>query len=647
MNTFLTFCKFEAKRFCCKRNAIIVSLLFVFALGILQVSAWNYGNTLKLKDEFQRIEKDKVSKIINYRIYGIYGYRTIFLGAPIGIFFSESAVVRDVNSFVDSGERLNIYLPMKGKYIFDLKKSGFMDLSGVILFFGTLLALLYGIDAGRSREYLKFLSSIAGKRQVFFSISISRIIILLTLFTMLIAGAMALTAINGFYIPIDKYLAVFIAMVWMLLIFFFMLGAAFGFRKNRVIAFTLSLVTWFFLVFIIPDAVNTVVARIGDHITPVYQLEREKMNILAKFERRSIEIAGIFDTKRVSSKDKELAISYLNNEFKRIEALEQDMRGQMKQCISLFQRLSGFFPTTLYRSANNEISSRGFENLVDFYQRAQEQKGGFVRYCIDKIYFSNFSRVIPYIKGDENVYRAKSRLPGDFLQGMLLTVLYILGLTQISYRGFRKVIFHLPENNREKPDLDKLGIQREQLNVFSVEGKLFNNQLYCLLSGETGGRSRGSRFAYLCHPGHIPGDIKLKHLIGLAAGLMSINREDIERAFKGTGEKSIMKKTFRQLKRIEKGEFFLALLKNKPMDIYLVNDISAGIHPVFDVRMKQVLDDLKNKGCLVILLTHDDILRMKSLDTGKYFFKSDSWCGIVDRYAGMDEIKKALEVYDH
>jgi predicted ATPase len=106
-----------------------------------------------------------------------------------------------------------------------------------------------------------------------------------------------------------------------------------------------------------------------------------------------------------------------------------------------------------------------------------------------------------------------------------------------------------------------------------------------------------------------------------------------------------MNKTFRQLKRIEKGEFFLALLKNQPADIYLVNDISAGIHPVIDVRLKKVLDDLKNNGCLVILLTHDDILRMKSPDTGKYFYKSDSWCGIVERYAGMDEIKKALEVY--
>jgi hypothetical protein len=150
MNTFLKFFRFEARRFCSKRNAIIVGLLFVFALGILQVSAWNYAGTIKQKKEFQEIEKNKVSKIINNRIYGIYGYRTIFIGAAFGIFFSESAVVRDVNSFVDSGERLNIYLPMKGKHIFDLKKSGFMDLSGIILFFGSLLALLYGIDAAPS-----------------------------------------------------------------------------------------------------------------------------------------------------------------------------------------------------------------------------------------------------------------------------------------------------------------------------------------------------------------------------------------------------------------------------------------------------------------------------------------------------------------
>ncbi len=168
LRTFKAFWLFEYKRFI--DNKYLLSSLLVLsivALAFVQIGVLQYKSHLKQKEIFQQFERTKVKGFINYTQYGTYGYRTLFVPDAISIFFFNTAVIQDMTAYVDSGERLKIYQPMIGKNIFKTKNFGFSDFSGIVLFFGSLITILYLFDAFRNREFLKTLVSIAGPRRVF------------------------------------------------------------------------------------------------------------------------------------------------------------------------------------------------------------------------------------------------------------------------------------------------------------------------------------------------------------------------------------------------------------------------------------------------------------------------------------------------
>jgi hypothetical protein len=72
----------------------------------------------------------------------------------------------------------------------------------------------------------------------------------------------------------------------------------------------------------------------------------------------------------------------LNNGFNRIESLEERMYSEMDCHIDFSHWLSMLFPTTSYQSCTNELSSRGYENLLSHYRRVRDLKNEFVRYIL-------------------------------------------------------------------------------------------------------------------------------------------------------------------------------------------------------------------------------------------------------------------------
>jgi hypothetical protein len=647
-------------------------LIFFLANAFIQLGIAEYKDLLRKKDKFQAFEKEKIKTFINYRIYGIYGYRTTFFPEKFSIWFSDSFVVPDMNSFVDSGERLKIYLPLKGKNIFDLRKTGYTDFSGILLYFGSLLALFYGLDTFRSRGYLKFLSSIAGKTQVFASLVVSRVLLMWLLFLSVISSGLLLMVINGVYIPVDKFLSVFTLMVFFTSLFFFLLGAIFSTTKSRKTGIAVLLSGWFILLFIIPTAVNMYVKAKSATITTVHQLEMEKLKIFMNFEKQAIEKDVTYRYgEKLTDNAKNMVISYFKREFNRIQSLEEAMLNQMENNISMFQWISMNFPTTFYLSVNNEISSRGYENMLDYYRETIVQKRGFVKYYIDKVFFSNFSKVEPYIKNG-NVFYARSRLPVSLAWGILVTFLYIGGAIIISYYRFNRAIHSPPgsaprdkgNENGEIISYPDINLETSTLRIFRVEGDLFNCQLFDLLSGKAGSFRKQplpfrifingtdslapalkSNFLYLCHWEHFPGDVTAKDFLYCMARLMKTPVNKVNEIAAGINPilKARLDKPIENLEKREKGEIALALMQLKKWDIFLIDDVSRGINPLFDVCLQKNMQGLKSNGSLVILLTSDDILRNKSLDTGKYVYETDAWNRVVDSYKKIGQQRGAAE----
>lgn len=662
MRTFKSFFTFEFKRFMCKRNITIISLLLFFLLFFIQTGITQYDVTLKENEEFKKIEKLKVAQYITYTQYGATGFRLLFAPSPISVFFANTGIISNMTAFLDSGPGLKIFNSLKGKNGF-IKYFGFTDFSGIILYFGSLLALLFGYESFHHKEYLKFLSSISGYRQVFFFIILSRVVLLI-LFLLLVLGiSMALLAINEVNLSGNEYSQLFnlSLIIFLLLLFFFVIGTITSTMKSRVSGLLTLTIIWFVLVFFIPAAVHTIVSGKAELITPVYQFEMEKFKILMNFEQSALKKEGFFyPGKKITNTERDIIEDYWNNGFKKIQSLEEEMQSQMKNNISFYQWFSNVFPSTFYFSAANDISSKGYENLMDFYRNAHELKRKFARFYINKIfYFSNYSKVESFIKGEENMFYGPSRLPANFGWGLFLNMLYIVGFLGISYFRVKKVMFMLA--NIEDAELTPLALKLKKgdFKVLESEGDLFKNQLFNLFSGEKKElKKKGFAgqvfiddtdivqdkekvdFIYICHPGDLPKSIKAGDFLSFLAGLMKIPKNTLTEM----APPSVTRKKIGMLKKHEKGEIILAIIGMKKKDIYLVNNAAGGMPIEFAVRLKDNMVALKERGALVLYLTNDDLITVKSVKKGYGIYDSPNWCDLVEYYKELLDIKNETKI---
>jgi len=638
MNTFKSFFILEFKRFFGKRNGVIILLLLLLSLLFIQNGVNEYKNILSHKEKFKEIEEIKVSSYISYRVYGAYGFRMLFVPAPITIFFNKSGVISDMTSYVDSGERLNIYNPLKGKNVFNLKKWGLTDFSGIILFFASLLALFYGYETLNNAEYLKFLSTLASPRKVFISLLLSRIILMVFLFLFITASGFLLLTLNGVNVPLDRYILYFLLLIFLISIFFFMIGTAFSTIRSKITGLSGLLSLWFILLFIIPTVINSYITNKAAVITPVYRMELEKFKILSDFEKQSIQKVGPFThDKEVTPTIKKMILSAWNNEFVKILALEEDMRNQMKKNISLFQGLSTLFPSSFYVSVNNEISSRGYENLIDFYEYVHKLKRDFVEFYIDKVYFSNFTKVEPFLKSDKNVFPAQSRLPEYFTTGLLVTLFYLIGLFWVSYYRYKKALFPPREEKDTTPGKIDLDLEKGQFKVLVSESKSFKDQLFNRFSQSEEGKKR--EFFYICHPENIPGDIKVGDFFLFIKRFVQSAGKAAEDFKLPSSMKSIAGKKYDRLKNHEKGEIILAILGMKLKGIYLVYNVASGMPIEFTVQLKERMQQLKTEGALVLYITPDELINVQSIKKGHGLYESSTWCQLVDHYKGLLDIR--------
>ena len=645
MHTFRSIFKFEAREFLDKQNLIVFGLLLALALGMTQYGVYKFKQSLAQKKVFQQVEEKKVEYFFNYRIMGLHGFRLMLLPNPMGIFFINSVPVSDITALVDAVDRLNLYKSVKGEKLFGVTKDWFTDFSSITLFFGGLLGLLYGLIPFLYREHLRFLSSLINEGKLFWYVFLSRAILLSLLFFFVTACAVGLVLVNGILLPIDQYLLIFFLKIFLTTLFFFALGTVFSTCRKMIFGIAISLICWLASLLLVPTVLNIIIEMTAKKITPVYQLEIEKLKIVMDFERRTIEKEGILKNgDKVSDSVRKRMLDYWNNDFKKFLALEGKMIEQMSEIISLRQKLSSFFPTTFYLSVNNEISGSGYENLILFYKQVKKIKRDFFKYFMNKVYFSNYSKVEAFLKPGEAVFYARPRLPGFFSLGILITLLWIAGLMMISYYRFKRSMFQLPKKEKQPIEEKILELKSGEFKSWLTIGNLLNDQLYNLLSGQNkelmkkkynlkvsindiqlNTTRKKQNFFYLCHPSDLPGHPRVRAFVQLIMDLLHVPKEKRNEIIEKYHLEDFLKKRFSQLEIDEYGQVFLALLDMKTFDIYLINDITRAMFMDFAVKLDERMDQLCNDGALVLFLTTDAPLTVKKSKEGKYFYDYYSW----------------------
>lgn len=659
MRNFLAFFKLEVKHFFCKRNLVILIIVLIIALSLLQIGINNYKKKSEQRYLFQKLEYEKILTYINYRLYGIYGIRLFFEPHLYSIFSINSAIVNDLNAFIDSGERLNIYAQFIGGNLFKKKKYGFWDFSGVFFYLFTLVSCFYGFETFIYREYLKSIATLSRRKTVFFSIMLSRMVIIALLIAFFMFIAVIQSMANGLRFPIDSHLLVFYLMILLLSVFFLWLGNALAKIKPMVVSVLFVIICWLFCQFALPAIVNGITEIKSDSIEPQYKLALKKLKTFTDFEKQAINDKISYKPGETLTEDaKKRVLSYLDKEAKEIHEMEMGMHGEMVRTAEFYYWCSMIFPGTYYISITDELSSMGYLNLLDFYLHTIDLKSKFLRFYIQKIYFENFSRVISFLKGDENVYHATSRLPVTFFPGLLIQLGIILVLVLINYKLYIKSLYKINTKVIEEDPMmhPEIRFKYRRHRVFTIKGKMLLNRLYNFFSGKPFSKESADSspkvyvedtdiskdkfeesFLYVCSPGSLPPYMSAAgfyNFICDVTGCSPVKKAEISIRLK---LEKLHKKKIKDLKHREKAALLLAMGLVTERKVYLIYDLVRGLGRKFTEQFKEILEQLSAKGCLLVYLTGDSTLtEYADIEFNGYLEKTEDWNKHVDEYRDHD-----------
>jgi hypothetical protein len=434
IKAFRQILNFEFKRLLCRRNIIGFFLLLIVIFVVVQIAIIDYKSFLKDKEIINELEKEKVKHYHLYSQYGGFGVELPFITSPLSVFFADS-INGVLLSNINAAERLKIYKHKKGKYYNE--SVGLMDFSGILYIFGCFFSLVAGFTVIRKRDFLKFHSDSYGYKRFFPGLIIARIIFLNMILGLLVLLAFIMSLISG--ISINFIFLWFVLVASLVFFVYFLIGVIAGAIKEKIIAFVVLVAVFFGAVFFIPWTIEKITQLAGGgNIESLFNFKLTNIKIYTKLERRLFEKYGIFKTGDVPRKGLITDVEKtLNNEFEEIFRREGEMKLSQLRNIKFNQILSSLFPTTLYLSLRKELSSAGDLNSIEFYSFCMEMKKKFIKYYIIKRLNTQQrgkGTVQNFIKGNENEFIAKSRLPYGFGLGIGVTILYIIGLLFWSYR---------------------------------------------------------------------------------------------------------------------------------------------------------------------------------------------------------------------
>ena len=412
-------------------NVIHIPLFIVFfiaSLYLLNNAITEFNQDCANNKTFASIEKQKSTQIVTYEQYGVLGYRLIGETDPLIVFFNHSTPLNDLESKIDVTENVNISSSAKGKAIFK-NKSFLKDLSGLLHVFGSLLIFLIGLFSYKTRAV--FMT----KKTSSLKVIITRLIWIDMYFIVSMAALFFFAMMKGVPFTMSHanlYLAFELETI-MLINICFMLGYIIAACiKTRYINISLTIIAWFFCIFILPEFRYPVIQE--KDVLSVTKIDSIKNEILMAREKAFREkLLPLKKDYKKNAKEgweiqKRFALEYLNDNFTNNNALEYKLQEQMKNIIDRYERNSLWTPFSFNLLMGESLSSRGYRYSENFVDHVLVKKDRFFRYYIDKRYNSNDQTVIPITGDDDFIYKSKSALPEMFWQGISIQLLYLIAL---------------------------------------------------------------------------------------------------------------------------------------------------------------------------------------------------------------------------
>jgi hypothetical protein len=549
----------------------------------------------------------------------------MFVPSASVIFFTDSPLASELSAKIHSTIVLEIYNKCKGSAAFKANKWGFLRFSGLLVLLGTLFVLFTGYESMCRKEYLKFLSSKFSHLKVFMAVIFSRFILIIFTLLVLFGLMMAVVRLRGIELMHTDVIGLwaYLLSTLLILLIFLVIGGMIGTMRSNTICLSMIMGVWIVSVFIIPGIFDSIIEEKADDIFSSYKSDLNKYQKAADFERKSEEKYGKFDEKNIVS-EREILEDYWKNDYPEVTKVEENLINEISELIDKYRKLSILFPTSFYNLTALEVSSRGYENYLDFYNYSQENQKKFSRFWIDRVYYNNPKELVSFIKGAENIFQGKSRTPGNFVPGVVLHLFYAVALLLGSYFRFKKWLYApIDKKAFNKKDRD-IRLKRGKINVLYSHRPGLRDQLYLLFSGSNIKRkpptssfnvtlegetisetSINDGFVYICHPSAIPGDFKPVDLISFIARTNGVSVAEKTAISRSLSADLLNSKNFNRLEPHQQADTLLSVLPYIKGNIYLVDQVGKEMPLLILVKLKDQLAALVKRGALVIYLTPD------------------------------------------
>lgn len=438
----------DLKKFLSKRNIIVLVTFGALLIFFLHIDMNKYKSLFEEKSVFKEIQIEKTNQYVFYSQYGGHGIIIMFSPPPLSLLNNDS-IINESLSTINTGEKLNIYKSIKFEDIYD-ENIGYKGFSGIFLIFSVLFGLIAGYEITNSPDYFKIFSKMNPFSKIFFMSVISKMLLLISTFTLLICICLLWVLLNGINL-FNSFLLLIVLVILLTTFFFLSIGVVIGaIIKDQSIKVGILAVIYVVSILIIPLTFSKSNHLFANDVKSLKEFELTNLKDFMEIERQGFKKIGIYnvDGKKAPPEVLKVIEEALNNELKTIRKREQSRKEKILENIKVTHTLFSLFPVTFYFSVNKEISGCGTLSFIDFYSFSKKRKEEFTLFIITKKFYEGAKqgKVEPFTnRGDDNnVFYAKSYLPYNFGLGILLTPLYTILLLFLAYR-IQKKRYKIPE----------------------------------------------------------------------------------------------------------------------------------------------------------------------------------------------------------
>jgi len=430
---------FQLKQAVNKRNMLVFLVIAVILQVFLQVGKANHNDILESKDTYQRHEKQKASRYLHYTQYGSFGIQLLIIPHVNCILYFDSTC-DNLLCNADSTYVFNTYTSVKGRRLF-ANRSRFLNFSAMFLLFGVLACLVYGKDTIVRKDYLKFISNLTGSARAFwFTVTARLMILFLAALVLYGISVLPLLVFDGINLFSASYPSLFI--IILVFLFFFSIGCVVGFKKSQFTRILILGAVYFISVILLPWVMDLYAQISAKDLPPLIEYDFQNFNVLMQEEEKWDKKYGPPKSNEDSSDDEIKDFKEIMIKMKKIFRRNEDiLKSQTMAKIKTQKTISAFFPPLFYFSTCESSSGTGVDAYMDFHTYCQETKEGFVDFVIDKTFPGKdqpLPKVESFLKGDEDLFFSKPKLPYNFGLGVFLTPFYTALLLLLTFSILKK-----------------------------------------------------------------------------------------------------------------------------------------------------------------------------------------------------------------